>query len=426
MIPSFKIPVTETDVFIEEGIEPESTHNFINEKQPQQPPKQNKKVQFNKNSSHELSLDTHFNNEKTPLLQQVPPPVVDAETPPPLPPRPRIGAQALLKIPAQVIHDALGLAVFTTFRAGTWGASLAAGSGVLIARDPVTNAWSSPSAIGISTLGLGLLTGIDVADCVLVINTSEALERFKGTRLSLGAEVGITAGPWGAGGVADYALGKQLGRGRMDKRPTYTYVKTRGIYAGIQLDGTVIGVRADENAKFYGEKVEVADVLAGRVQRFTGLNRVLGEIDQTRRRSSVEVGVGLGTQVLRAPVLLEFEDRTGKRRGSGGDWVDVESGRGMGVEEYAVGVKTANETPDLKGKGLALDEEKKVEEAPSGESSRDVKDRETLPSYGDVDKQDRQEKQDHKVDSKDNDDGDWEQWHPDQMVDVEKQKVVYA
>ena len=275
------------------------------------------------NDDHDVPVDSNVTSEKTPLIRST-----SQEERPPLPPRgPRKISPALLKIPAEVIHNALGLAIFTTFRAGTWGASLAAGSGVFIARDINTRQWSSPSAIGISTLGLGLVTGIDVADCVIVINTTEALEKFKSMRISLGAEVALTAGPWGAGKAIEYTLGTHThSSGRIARKPTYTYIKSRGIYAGLQLDGTVIGVRSDENAKFYGESVEVQDILSGQAQRWTELQSVLGEVDATRGLPSQVQAAN--SQIVReptpptsyAPVLLEFVDRRGQHKGSDGVW----------------------------------------------------------------------------------------------------------
>lgn len=52
----------------------------------------------------------------------------------------------------------------------------------------------------------------------------------------------------------------------MVSRPVFTYLKSRGFYAGVQVDGTVIIERSDENERFYGQKLGVADILAGKVR----------------------------------------------------------------------------------------------------------------------------------------------------------------
>lgn len=52
----------------------------------------------------------------------------------------------------------------------------------------------------------------------------------------------------------------------MNSRPVFTYLKSRGFYAGVQVDGTVIIERTDENERFYGERIKVADILAGKAR----------------------------------------------------------------------------------------------------------------------------------------------------------------
>jgi hypothetical protein len=52
----------------------------------------------------------------------------------------------------------------------------------------------------------------------------------------------------------------------LDSRPVFTYLKSRGFYAGVQVDGTVIIERTDENERFYGERIGVADILAGKAR----------------------------------------------------------------------------------------------------------------------------------------------------------------
>ena len=115
------------------------------------------------------------------------------------------------------------------------------------------------------------MAGIDIYDCVLVINSREALAAFSKLRVSLGAELSVVAGPLGAGGILDSELTK-------DHKPIFSYMKSRGLYGGIQLDGTIIIERNDENAKFYGERLPVKDILAGKVNNLPAGTRMLMEV----------------------------------------------------------------------------------------------------------------------------------------------------
>ncbi|KAF3396260.1 SH3 domain-containing YSC84-like protein 1 [Penicillium rolfsii] len=172
--------------------------------------------------------------------------------------RPKGKQRVIKKIPSKVIKNAKGLAIFTTMRTGLW-ISGSGGSGVLLARIPETGEWSPPSGIMLHTAGIGFLAGVDIYDCVVVINTYEALEAFKKVRCTLGGEVSAAAGPVGMGGVLDSEVHKR-------QSPIWTYMKSKGLYAGVAVDGTIIIERTDENEKFYGERISVTDILAGKAR----------------------------------------------------------------------------------------------------------------------------------------------------------------
>ncbi|KAL9579692.1 MAG: hypothetical protein Q9212_004957 [Teloschistes hypoglaucus] len=171
--------------------------------------------------------------------------------------QPKGKVRVVKKIPSQVIKRAKGLAIFTTMRTGLW-VSGAGGSGILVGRTP-TGDWSPPSGIMLHTAGLGFLVGVDIYDCVVVINTEKAMEAFTKIRCTLGGEVSAVAGPVGAGAILETEVHKR-------QAPVWTYLKSRGFYAGVQVDGTVIIERTDENERFYGERIKVADILAGKVR----------------------------------------------------------------------------------------------------------------------------------------------------------------
>ena len=171
---------------------------------------------------------------------------------------PRGRQRVLKKVPARVIQNAKGLCIFTTMRSGFW-VSGSGGSGVLIGRIPETGEWSPPSGIMLHTAGIGFLAGIDIYDCIVVINTYEALKAFKTFRCTVGGEISAAAGPVGIGGVLDSEVHKR-------QHPIWTYMKSKGLYAGAQIDGTVIIERTDENERFYGGRYNVNEILGGEIR----------------------------------------------------------------------------------------------------------------------------------------------------------------
>ncbi|KAM5356520.1 hypothetical protein ACJ41O_003166 [Fusarium nematophilum] len=166
--------------------------------------------------------------------------------------------KSMVKIPPSVLRRAAGLAIFNVLRAGACHGSLAAGSGVVIARRQ-DGTWSPPSSFVVSTLGAGFMFGLDVYDCVCVLNTPEQVAAFTNPRLSLGAEGSIAMGPVGTGGSVEAAVSKTA-------KPMWSYMKSRGLWVGVQIDGSIVVTRADANAVFYNERgITAKKILCGDV-----------------------------------------------------------------------------------------------------------------------------------------------------------------
>ena len=108
-------------------------------------------------------------------------------------------------------------------------------------------------------MGLGFLVGIDIYDCVLVINTKKALEAFTRFRCTIGGDLSVSAGPVGAGAILETELHKR-------QAPIFNYMKSRGFYAGVSIDGTVIIERVDENERFYHQRIPAHEILEGKVR----------------------------------------------------------------------------------------------------------------------------------------------------------------
>ncbi|GJN89345.1 hypothetical protein Rhopal_002325-T1 [Rhodotorula paludigena] len=151
--------------------------------------------------------------------------------------------KTFLKIPAKLIQQAKGIVIYTSFRTGVAPFGGAGGGGVILARLP-DGSWSAPSAIAPGNFSAGLMLGLDIFDAVLLINTDAAMETFLSHKVTLGGEVGVTAGIYGAGGVAE--------AGVTDRSPVYSYVKARGLYAGVEALAQAYLCRFDENERVYG------------------------------------------------------------------------------------------------------------------------------------------------------------------------------
>ncbi|KAL8696890.1 MAG: hypothetical protein Q9224_002566, partial [Gallowayella concinna] len=212
--------------------------------------------------------------------------------------KPKGRVQVVKKIPSEVIRRAKGLAIFTTMRTGLW-VSGAGGSGILVGRT-ANGEWSPPSGIMLHTAGLGFLVGVDIYDCVVVINTDKAMEAFTTVRCTLGGEISAVAGPVGAGAILETEVHKR-------QAPVWTYLKSRGLYAGVQVDGTVIIERTDENERFYGERIKVADILAGKVRHPPYEIRTLMATIKSAQGDAVDESVLPSSELTPGDMELELE-----------------------------------------------------------------------------------------------------------------------
>ena len=154
------------------------------------------------------------------------------------------------KIPREVIANAQGLAIFSGFRAAMYLAGNS-GSGLVVARLP-DGTWSPPSSFSVRTGGFGLAYGVDVYDCVCVLNTRAAVEAYTKPEVQLGAGIALAAGP--IGGTADTSG---------EVKPVWTYTKSKGVYGGLTVDGTIITERPKANEAFYQESASAAQILGG-------------------------------------------------------------------------------------------------------------------------------------------------------------------
>src|SRR5215831_4280845 len=168
-------------------------------------------------------------------------------------------------IPQAVLKDARGLAVMTVIKAG-FGISGRGGKGVVVAR--TRNGWSGPSAIGTGGAGFGFQIGGEVTEFVMVLNTDAAVQAFsRDVNVTLGGDVSVAAGPIGR--TAEAAL--------TPIAAIYTYSRSQGLFAGVSLEGTVVGTRNDTNAEYYGRRVTPEEILSGKVPPPHGAVR-LGQV----------------------------------------------------------------------------------------------------------------------------------------------------
>jgi lipid-binding SYLF domain-containing protein len=118
---------------------------------------------------------------------------------------------------------------------------------------------------------VGFQAGAQVTEFVIVLNTQEAVNAFsKGGNVTLGGNLSVAVGPIGRSAEASVAV----------RAAMYTYSRSQGLFAGVSLEGTIVGTRNDANAEYYGERVSAKTILAGQVEPPAGAQKLVAELSK--------------------------------------------------------------------------------------------------------------------------------------------------
>lgn len=145
------------------------------------------------------------------------------------------------------------------------------GVGVLLARDPATGEWGQPVFYNLGGASFGLQVGGERSEVVLLLQSEAALDSFLSSKLQLGGEAAVAAGPVGAG-AGENATAEIL-----------TFVRSKGLYAGATLDGTVIKPASERNEAYYGSAVTAADILVRRAVQNAHADGLRDDLARTSR-----------------------------------------------------------------------------------------------------------------------------------------------
>jgi lipid-binding SYLF domain-containing protein len=188
------------------------------------------------------------------------------------------------KVPDWLMQRAYGVAVVPEVIKGAFFFGARYGNGVLTVRDAATGRFSNPIFIRLGGGSFGAQIGASSTDIVLVFVTQRSVENFARGKFTLGGDVSVAAGPVGRDSEA--AAGKAA--------EIYSYSRSRGLFAGVALDGTVIAFDRSGNHSFYNDE----DVTTGMITR----NKVTTQSESARRFvATVTAGVNGAGATAPAP-----------------------------------------------------------------------------------------------------------------------------
>jgi lipid-binding SYLF domain-containing protein len=164
-------------------------------------------------------------------------------------------------IPDKVMSDAKCIAVIPSMVKIAVGFGGSHGKGVATCRTEGGN-WSAPAPITITGGSWGLQLGGQAVDLVLVVTNQNGMDHLLSSKFKVGADASAAAGPVGrdAGADTDWKMRAEM----------LTYSRARGIFAGIDLNGSVVTQDKDETRILYGKFLPFSEILTGKVPSMEG------------------------------------------------------------------------------------------------------------------------------------------------------------
>lgn len=155
-------------------------------------------------------------------------------------------------IPPALLNNAQGIAIIPGVIKAGFIIGGRHGTGIVVVRES-GGEWSNPSFMSVTGGSIGWQIGAESTDIILVFKTRRGVNNMMKGKFTLGADAAVAAGP--VGRQAEAATDIQL------KAEIYSYSRSRGLFAGISLEGAALQIDDDANAAFYGkEAVRANDI----------------------------------------------------------------------------------------------------------------------------------------------------------------------
>src|ERR1700683_1167463 len=158
-------------------------------------------------------------------------------------------------IPEEVLSNAKCILVVPDLIKGGFVFGAKHGRGVATCR--TADGWSAPAFVSIGGGSWGLQIGVEGVDLVMVVMNDNGLQHLLSTKFQISGDASASAGPVGrhASAGTDWTLNTEI----------LTYSRSRGIFAGITLNGAVVEQDADSTPPIFGHDPSFRAILAGDV-----------------------------------------------------------------------------------------------------------------------------------------------------------------
>jgi lipid-binding SYLF domain-containing protein len=151
------------------------------------------------------------------------------------------------------------------------------GTGVLLVHDVATGTWSEPAFYTVGSVTFGLQIGGESAEVVMVVMNQKALDSLLASSVKLGGDASVAVGPVGGGAKGAMTVPDV-------KADFVSFTRAKGLYAGLNLEGSVLAVREGLNGAYYGKAVTPKDIFVMKDVGSSGANELRAVLNKATAR----------------------------------------------------------------------------------------------------------------------------------------------
>jgi SH3 domain-containing YSC84-like protein 1 len=150
------------------------------------------------------------------------------------------------------------------------------GRGYTMCRNPGGQGWGPPAAVRIEGGSFGLQIGVAATDVILLVMNERGMKRLETSKFTIGVQATAAAGPVGRNATAqtDALMTAEI----------LSWSRSRGVFAGISLDGATLRNDIDENQAMYGQRWTLKQILGSGAKPPAGGLKIMGELNKYSAR----------------------------------------------------------------------------------------------------------------------------------------------
>jgi lipid-binding SYLF domain-containing protein len=178
-------------------------------------------------------------------------------------------------IPKDLLGKAACVVVVPGVKKGAFIVGAKYGRGFIVCRK-AGGGWSAPAGVKVEGGSVGFQIGGSETDVVMLVMNEGAIEKLLSSKFTIGADASATAGPVGrtASAATDVQLHAQL----------LTYSRSRGLFAGVSLEGATLRTDDDANKDLYGKEMSNKDIVMGDMPAPSGASKLIAELNKYSAR----------------------------------------------------------------------------------------------------------------------------------------------